>query len=524
MAKFSSKGLGSRNAVQRIQSNPTVTVNHEGGLAFQPTAELELYLRSCATFLQDSFYRDGSSELKELQAAIRKVGDRSFVLKLANYVRNAMHLRSVPIVLLAEATRLGTPGAPMTDVRHYVPKILQRPDEAMELIGYWIENVGGGSKKGFPNSLKRGIADAIRGWVKVKKDGSGLDLYKLAKYWRGNAATTRGVKPKDVLRICHLTTTGSKADPVLAEVAAMVFNDKLPMPETWETQISAAGSNAENWDAIAPNMGIMALMRNCRNFEQKGATKAIDVAIAAFRNRDQVKNSRILPFRWFQASKTVTSQKIQDALRDAIDLSVDNVEKLPGTTAVFADNSGSMRAPISTNSQVHCIDVAAVMSALALHFSDDAIVGAFGSEFQIVPMSRRDSVLTNAQKVASANVGFATHAGLSLKYLLDNKIPVDRVFIFSDMQCYAAGRSYGSIGSIIGSTGTNLAPMWEQYRQKVNSKALMISVDLRSYGTLQFPQDDNGVLVVNGWSEKIFDIIKMWEARTTAVDEIRNNW
>ena len=125
---------------QRLWKRPDATRNREGALAFRPSPELDLYLRACSALLEDQHYRAGSTQLQELREAIHAC-PRDFVLRLAHYARSEMKLRTLPIVLLAEASRMvddaPTEAKPM--VRAYAPKILRRADEPAEALAYLIQ-------------------------------------------------------------------------------------------------------------------------------------------------------------------------------------------------------------------------------------------------------------------------------------------------------------------------------------------------------------------------------------------------
>lgn len=150
------------NVVDKINNHPEATENHAGGLHFNTSAEMDLYLKSTVGFLDDKYYQKSDAVLKELREAITKV-DRSFVLKLANYARNKMYLRSIPMVLLAEAAHAvfpgETPNANKSIVKDYAPKIIVRADEINEVLAYSINVIGKGHKAKLANALKKGVSD-----------------------------------------------------------------------------------------------------------------------------------------------------------------------------------------------------------------------------------------------------------------------------------------------------------------------------------------------------------------------------
>jgi hypothetical protein len=71
----------------------------------------------------------------------------------------------------------------------------------------------------------------------------------------------------------------------------------------------------------------------------------------------------------------------------------------------------------------------------------------------------------------------------------------DRVIILSDMQ--------GFLGH------TTPVKEYNEYKKKYNANPFVYSWDLQGYSTLQFPEDK--VFCLSGFSEKVFDIIKLVE-------------
>lgn len=468
------------------------TVNHEAGLAFTANAQLDLYQRACTCLIEDRFYTGAEQQLLELRAVIQQC-ERSYVLKLANYARNQMHLRTLPMILLAEASVMHSNNSQETkhDVREYVPKIVRRADEPAELLAYWINKLGAGSKAKLPNALKKGLSDALRQF----------DAYQLAKYNRAGE-----VKLRDVLRLVH-------ARPETPERAALyqrVLTDQLAPPETWEVKISSQGSRAETWNAIAPKMGIMALLRNLRNFEKHDAQEALLHAMAVFRDPHKVRASKLLPFRWLAAEREVSNSLLKDALHEAMNLSLANVPVWQGRTAIFVDLSGSMNSHLSRQSKLMYVDVASLMGAMSTRLAQgDYVVGGFGETYRDIAISRHDSVLTNADKIRQTQVGHSTNAWLSLQALRKRKQVFERVLVFSDMQCYDS--HWG---------GHSLAEEWQRYRREINPKAVLYSVDLAGYGRLQFPENESGVVQLAGWSDRLLDLISAFENGQNAVNLI----
>ncbi|MBI5654946.1 TROVE domain-containing protein [Candidatus Uhrbacteria bacterium] len=544
---------------EQLSSRIDATTNHEGGLAFALDARSRLYTRAVASLIrEDKFYTSAEQCDAELVADIQAVAevDPEFVLRLAAFTRQVMNIRSTPVAMLVQAAAIP---ACKPFVRRWTPAIVQRVDEITEVIAYWtichgaIGSAGAkGGEHAFPNSLTRGLQDAL----------GQFDEYQFAKYDREGRVTLR-----DALRILRPTPVGEAQSalfrylvkgtvdaehlPKLAAKAVLLRKETLDAEAleladtahvTHEVLTSKFGSNAETWNAIR-FLPFMAGLRNLSNIMRTGADTALDRVLSMFRNPEHVRRSRQLPFRFFSAARIIESglrydrrteslvhderiaahprrNEVLEALQTAVELSLVNVPRLSGRTFITADNSGSMATPLSERSTVTLREVANLMAALGHALCEDPIVSVFGSNHAVVPVSRKDTVLTNMAKLGATPVGGATNAFLTVRYLRENRIRVDRIVLFSDMQCYdSTGRR--STGYGWGEPDGSLAEELRKYRSSVNPEVFMHSVDLAGHGTSQFPQDERRVALLAGWSERLLEALPLFEAGgTQAVDRI----
>lgn len=489
-----------KNQVTALKERPDATVNHEGSLAFTHGPHAELYKLAATSFMEDKFYESASQQLARLKDLVKK-SDRDFVLSLANYTRNKLNLRSVSVMLLVLAAMKHDKKNAKQEkksVRQYVSKVVQRADELSEVVSAYISI--NGSKKGFPNALRRGLADAFHKF----------DDYQLQKYNN----LSKAVKLRDVLRLTHVKPKDEKESLRFKQLK----DNELPTPETWETHISANGSTAETWNQIAPKMGFMALLRNLRNFEDKGAKEALALAISKIEDPKEVAKSKQLPFRFLSAERNVSTQKAKDACRMALQNSVVNLPKLGGVTAIFGDTSPSMNKALSAKSVITYSDVSCLMSAMARYMADDAYVGVFGDTLQMANLSKLDSVLSNAEKIRRIGVGWATNAYLTIKHLLDNKLEVDRVMVFTDEQVYGTGH-FGSFGS-----PAEFQKLWIEYKRKY-PKAKLYVFNLAGQTGSIFPENQHDVHLIAGWSDQVLSYVAEIErGETVVLQEIADNW
>lgn len=505
MAKFNTRSTA---------GSPDV-VNKEGAPAYALSPEMELYTRTCASFLEDKFYAPASEEAARLADLVKSVG-REFTLKLAAYARQQMNIRSIPVALLVEAALLeDDKGEAKPDVRAYVPRILRRADEPMEAVAYWKARTGSPGRRGpstLPASLKKGISDTL----------SGFDEYQLAKWDKSGAS----VSLRDVFRLCH---PSAGDDPERRALYARVMEGTLRSRGTWEFEVAEAArvARAEGgdpeaakqvaFDLAAERMGMMALMRNMRNFERLGAKRAISVATEAFLDGERVRRSRILPFRWVAAAREVGSIPVRDALHAAADHAVASAPKWSGETVIMVDLSGSMNGSVSQKSVMTLKDVASVLAAILVRARSASWVGAFASQFAWVGVSSRDSVVGTAERIRATSVGGATYAHLGIEKMVKDNHLCDRVVLLSDEQCYDHSCGW--------SDGVRVQEAWREYRRRVNERARLYSIDLAGYGTTPFNlRSSDNVLMLAGWSERLLEMVPALEAGAKVVDHIRENW
>jgi len=79
---------------------------------------------------------------------------------------------------------------------------------------------------------------------------------------------------------------------------------KLPIPETWETQVSMFGNKAEVWERLIDHKKLpyMAMLRNLRNMIKSGISeKHHNLVIRKLQDEGAVINSKQFPFRFFSA-------------------------------------------------------------------------------------------------------------------------------------------------------------------------------------------------------------------------------
>lgn len=458
MSKFNLRG-SRRAATSAVVSTdrPTGTT-HEGAPGHGRDAKGELFLVAVTSFVaEDTFYEaaaERDARLRELVARVA-VEDGDWVLRLVRWLRTGVHLRSVALVVAAEAVRARLAAGIEGGNRALVDAALDRADEPGEFLAYWAGRHG----RSFPKPVKRGVADAA---VRLYSERS------LVKY----DGAARGYRFGDVLDLTHpvprdarqsalfrhaIDRRHGRDDAIPDELGVLQDRQRLlsvpvdqrravlthgelalgPAAVTWE-QVAGwlqGPLDAAAWEAVIPSMGYMALLRNLRNFDETGVSDEDAARVAArLADPDEVARSRQLPLRFLAAYRTAPSLRWSWALERALQASLEAVPSLPGRTLVLVDRSGSMFTHLSRRSVLTRADAAAVFGAALAVRAATADLVEFGTDSRAVRVRRGESVLSLAGRFG--NLGGTNTADAVRRHFRGH----DRVVIVTDEQAWAGWR------------------------------------------------------------------------------------
>ena len=204
------------------------------------------------------------------------------------------------------------------------------------------------------------------------------------------------------------------------------------------------GMEAQAWEAVIPSMGVMALVRNLRNFDHAGiAGAAVDKVIAKITDASEVAKARLFPYQVWAAYKHAPSDNWKRALGATLDATTANVPALDGTLVVI-DTSGSMHAPVSHRSTMTRVEVAAVMAMATARRARGIDVVVFGGRNAPVAGLPGSSVLAGVAKVAGlvgsvGSVGHSTYGHTAIARHFD-PMRHRRAAMFTDDQQHDSGR------------------------------------------------------------------------------------
>jgi hypothetical protein len=501
------------NLTAPVRTSGRRTLTHEGGLAHVRDAESELFLLAATNMVgEDTFYERAADRDARFVALVHEVTatNPAFVAGLAPYLRTTLLMRSAAVVMAAEYVAAGGPRG-----RAVVDGVLQRADEPAELLGYWLTTHG----RNVPMPVKRGAADAARR----------LYTERAALRYDG---LSRQVRMADVIELAHpqpgddrqsalfrwlldrrhhddavagagqlpVLTAAAALDAIPAEDRRSVLRERGPaaLAEagfSWE-RLSGwlpGGMDAEAWASVIPSMGVMALVRNLRNFDQAGVDDATaDTVIAKITDPDHVAKARLFPYQVWAAYKHAPSDNWKRALGRTLDLTVANTPPLD-RTLVVVDTSSSMTASVSGRSTLARVEVAAVMAMATAKRATGVDVVIFGERNRRLGDLAGASVLAGVAKVVGSvgSVGHSTFGHTAIARHFDPKRH-DRVVLFTDDQQHDSGRV------------------------RLDHVPLIYTFDLAGYRPSALPAGERGRYTLGGFSDATFTVMEVLEGGRNA--------
>lgn len=481
---------------------------------FTRDARSELFLLAVSNFVgQDKFYESGTASDNRFSKLVHQVAveDPDWMKRFLPWLRNEANMRTASMVGLVEAVEAMV-AAKIPGGRRMTYFTITRADEPGEIIAYLFKTY----KRRIPKPIKRGIADAIQGLygeyqtLKYDTESHGVRF--------GDVLELVHAKPRDAhqsVLFKHLIDRRHKRNegipsslPImhlnakLRELAAMGDFNFILSPAslreagmTWEDVLSLAGSKVDKrllWEAMIPNMGYMASLRNLRNFDEAGVDDvAASMVIEKLTNPDAVESSRQLPFRFLSAFRAVSSLRWAWALEKALQLSLRNVPEFTGRTLVLVDQSPSMfpgyHFSTPNKSDITLADQAKIFgTALALRAQNADLV-QYGGTWEPVKFHRSDSLLKVAERFRMID---STNTEGAVRH---NYYDHDRVVIVTDEQANHHG--------------------YRDVTAAVPANKLVVTFNLGGYSVGHAPSGTGSRVTIGGVSDQAFKLLPMLEKR-----------
>jgi len=492
----------------------TDAVNFEMAPAFTYGARHKLAQLAMTGTFNSGFYAQAQEQLGDAFEACEGVPPE-FLAKAAIYARTKGHMKDMPAFMLAVLSRLDT-GLFASAFGRVIDngRMLRTFVQIMRSGQTGRKSLGARPKALVQNWLNQ-ASDVQILQASVGQDPSLADVIKMVH-----------PKPKDAGREALFAwLIGRPCDFALLPEAVQDFirfkaDPTGPVPDVPFQMLTAQELNTDQWAQLALRGSWHMVRMNLNTFLRHHVLDRQDVAegvAARLRDRDAIRRARVFPYQ-LMAALTALDEKapkiIRDALHDAMEIAVENVPVIAGSVAVCPDVSGSMRSPVTgwrkgSSSAVRCIDVAALVAAAVLRTNPQALILPFEQRVRRVAVESRDTIATNAERLASI-CGGGTDCSAPLERLNRDGIAPDLVILVSDNQSWidaAASLRHGS---------TEVLRQWEVLKRR-NKTARLVCIDITPYGTTQARERDD-ILNVGGFSDSVFDVIASFASGNMSAD------
>jgi 60 kDa SS-A/Ro ribonucleoprotein len=248
---------------------------------------------------------------------------------------------------------------------------------------------------------------------------------------------------------------------IVREFEAFKRGESKEVPDVPFQMLTALELGTAEWNAIARCAPWQMTRMNLNTFARHGVFAEPGMAeLIAERLRDPLKiaKARVFPYQLMVAYSMAVANKqipvlVTNALQDAMEIATKNVPEFPGKVYVFPDVSGSMHSPVTgyrrgSTSAVRCVDVAALVAATVLRKNTQAEVIPFESNVVKVRLNPRDSVMTNAEKLAKLPFG-GTNCSAPLAFLNKQNAKGDLVIYVSDNESWVDAPHYGRLVAVL---------------------------------------------------------------------------
>ena len=507
--------MANTNLFQSIKNRftKTDTYNEAGGIAYTLTPKQQLAQLAATGCLNNTYYADAQSQLDQVLKLAESL-DAEFIAKTAVYARQKGFMKDMPALLLAVLAQ--------KDVNMLARVFDQVVDNGKMLRNFaQIIRSGAVGRKSFGNRPKK----LMQTWLLTATEKQLLNAAV------GNSPSLADVvkmvhpKPREAWRAAWFAwLIGKPYDLEALPPITRAFEDykqsrEGELPNVPFQMLTALDLNSGDWAEIARNGSWQQVRQNLNTFlRHEVFAKSENIKMVAEKLRDETAIARasVLPYQLLTAYQATSNQmpfEIREALQDAMETAVQNVPAIQGKVVVCPDVSGSMHSSVtghrgSATSKTRCIDIAALVSAAMLRTNPQARVIPFEQITVNVQLNPRDSIMTNAEKLANIGGG-GTACSAPLAILNREKADVDLVVIVSDNESWAdESQGWG--------TTTSLMKEWDILKRRC-PEAKLVCLDIQPYTKAQ-ARNRHDILNIGGFSDQVFTLIGSFAERGMGTD------
>lgn len=499
--------MANKNLFQTVKGMFTPkanAVNEAGGKAYSLSPKHALAQYAATGCFSHTFYADAGEQLDKVLALTAEL-DAEFIAKTAVYAREKGFMKDMPALLVAVLS---------TKDKELFERVFPRVIDNGKMLRNFVQIMRSGAvgRKSLGSLPKR----LVREWFETRKAEA---IFKQSV----------GQSPSfaDILKMVHPKPKDAEREALYGYFIGREINaDRLPeivqsfekfkAGETMEVpkipfqMLTALPISTKEWSEIARNAAWQMTRMNLNTFQRQGVfadAEMVELIANRLRDREAILKAKVFPYQLLSAymatiSNSEIPRAISEALQDAMEIATENVPEINGKVYVFPDVSGSMSSPVTgyrqgATSKVRCIDVAALVAASILRKNPSAEIIPFEERIVNVTLNPRDSVMTNAQKLAAVGGG-GTNCSAPLVSLNAKKAKGDLVIYVSDNESWIdKNRTWNS--------GTATMHQWNDFKSR-NKDAKLVCIDIQPYAHTQ-TQERADILNVGGFSDQVFTLV-----------------
>ncbi|PYT05926.1 MAG: RNA-binding protein [Acidobacteria bacterium] len=470
-----------------IPATDAVNAERAPAYAFTPRHTLAQY--AATGCLNSTFYAMAEMQLQKVIELCGQI-EPEFIARTAVYARERGFMKDIPALLCAVLS---------VKDRALLGRVFPRVIDNGKMLRNFVQIMRSGvvGRKSLGTAPKR----LVRDWLEARTDEQVFGASVGQSPSIADIVRMVHPRPKSATRAAlYAYLVGRAAEAaslpgIVSKYESFKQGDRAETPDVPFQMLTALELGADEWIAIATNASWQMTRMNLNTFARHGVfeRKGMAELIAArLRDAKSIAKARAFPYQLMAAYATVDARVpsiVREALQDAMEIAISNVPAVFGDEAgkvyVCPDVSGSMSSVVTgyrkgATSAVRCIDVAALVAAAIVRRNSSAEVLPFEDRVVKVDLNPRDSVMTNAQKLAKVGGG-GTNCSAPLTKLNARKAAGDLVIFVSDNQSWVdAG----------GGRGTAMLREWNMFRKR-NPRARLVCIDVQPYGTTQAAERDD---------------------------------
>lgn len=532
--------MNSRRGTASVTRDKKTTLNHHGSVVHQLDSLETLFSKVLGSLFGESTHyekRTAEKDYEDLCKIIEKVDDEDieYVLKIARLGREYNMIQYPLSVLTACMNDDRFKGQSFVDeatgrnkLQSYSQYIIRRGKDILDILATQM-NVYGFQTTGRGKNLHRQTPIPMQMRKVLKGKIESFNEYQLSKA----LGESKQVSMSDAIKLLHPDPTNSR---VRKNFYKDIIEGKVKMgDDSKQVQSEIAKVNNKNSKTTKKDVvksidtsTVMAIVKNLVALDRAGVLadkEAVDSIVAKLTDKKEVQKSRLLPFRFYSAYKEVSSlrssegkRRVLDALVEALDLSIDNLQDIVGYSAILIDLSGSMNHSISSMSSVTAREVACILGAICSK-KGIADVYVFADRCELVEVSKKSTVMDIADKLINTYVGGCTNLDTALRKIEASGTKYTNLIILSDGDCYSqSGNSF----RFSEGWGCRYSP--DEDVNRLMKSGIFKKVYLNNLLGNNFAivnTDDFRKNLITGFSERIVDVINTYSAIGTGASDIR---